>query len=210
MIECCCCSRDTGHDRAGCGAADSLRSAARRLLAAWASVVRSPPTPHSLELIRSCSSSNLPLHCGHRGHDVHRDGMVNLDRAHCVIQCVPFEHTASPCPPPLLRTSSHPPSARAILAPPQHASTHTWTCTHAHTHAHALTRCRHRAARAGCVFTHTRTPAGLSATGALFSAARCALFSTGPGGKRNHKPTNSQHTTEQQTPIETPTTMSEP
>ena len=60
------------------------------------------------------------------------------------------------------------------------------------------------------VFTHTRTPVGLSATGALFSAARCALFSTGPGGKRNHKPTNSQHTTEQQTPIETPTTMSEP
>ena len=129
MIECCCCS-DTGHDRAGCGAADSLRSAARRLLAAWASVVRSPP--HS-PFARG-SSSNLPLHCGHRGHDVHRDGMVNLDRAHCVIQCVPSEHTASPCPPPLHRTSSHPPSARATLAPPQHAS----TLGHAHTRTHTI------------------------------------------------------------------------
>ena len=105
------------------------------------------------------SSSNLPLHCGHRGHDVHRDGMVNLDRAHCVIQYVPSEHTASPCPPPLPRTSSHPPSARATLAPPQHASTRTWTCTHAHTRAHTRThtlstpRCSSRV----CVHTHTHT-----------------------------------------------------
>ena len=144
------------------------------------------------------SSSNLPLHCGHRGHDVHRDGMVNLDRAHCVIQYVPSEHTASPCPPPLPRTSSHPPSARATLAPPQHASTRTWTCTHAHTRAHTRThtlstpRCSSRV----CVHTHTHTRenAGLSATAASFSAAWCALFSTGPSGKRNHKPTNSQHT----------------